>query len=126
MEEQSALNAFAALSHPSRLSVFRVLLEAGPDGLPAGAIAQNLGIAPNALSFHLAQLLDAGLLTNQRNGRRIVYSADFMGMQTLISFLTENCCQRSTKKCSPGCASKSPPTHKVKKQRRQTPQPARL
>ncbi len=106
MKEQSALVALSALGHESRLSVFRVLQEAGPDGLPAGEIAQELGVAPNALSFHLAQLRDAGLVSNKRNGRQIVYAADYAGMQRLIDFMNENCCQQSAKKCSPKCAPK--------------------
>ncbi|MEE8264236.1 MAG: helix-turn-helix domain-containing protein, partial [Gammaproteobacteria bacterium] len=105
--------------------VFRVLLEAGPDGLPAGEIAQRLRIAPNALSFHLTQLRDAGLVTNKRNGRQIVYATDYAGMQSLIGFLTENCCQHSAKKCSPKCAPKPSPSHGAKKQRRQTSRSAR-
>ncbi len=125
MKERSALVAFSALSHQSRLGVFRVLLEAGPDGLPAGEIAQRLGIAPNALSFHLTQLRDADLVTNKRNGRQIVYAADYAGMQSLIGFLTENCCQRSTKKCSPKCAPKPSPSHRAKKRRRLTLRSAR-
>jgi ArsR family transcriptional regulator, arsenate/arsenite/antimonite-responsive transcriptional repressor len=120
MKERSALAAFSALSHQSRLDVFRVLLEAGPDGLPAGEIAHRLGIAPNALSFHLTQLRDACLVTNKRNGRQIVYAADYAGMQSLIGFLTENCCQRSAKKCSPKCAPKRSSGHRGKKRQRQT------
>ncbi len=125
MKAQSALVALSALSHQSRLSLFRLLLEAGPDGLPAGQIAQRLGIAPNALSFHLTQLRDAGLVTNKRNGRQIVYAADYAGMQSLIGFLTENCCQHSAKKCSPKCAPKRSPSHRVKKRRRLTLRSAR-
>ncbi len=119
MKAQSALVALSALSHQSRLSLFRLLLEAGPDGLPAGEIAQRLGIAPYALSFHLPQLRDAGLVTNKRNGRQIVYAADYAGMQSLIGFLTENCCQHSAKKCSPKCAPKPSPGRMRKKQHRQ-------
>lgn len=125
MKERSALVAFSALSHRSRLSVFRVLLEAGPDGLPAGEIARRLGIAPNALSFHLTQLREAGLVTNKRNGRQIVYAADYAGMQRLVDFLTENCCQGSVKKCSPKCAQKTSSGRIRKKQRRQTSRSAR-
>ena len=125
MKERSALVAFSALSHQSRLGVFRVLLEAGPDGLPAGEIAQRLRIAPNALSFHLTQLRDAGLVTNKRNGRQIVYAADYAGMQSLVGFLTENCCQHSAKKCSPKCAPKPSPSHRAKKRRRLTLRSAR-
>ena len=109
MKEHTALMALSALSHPARLRLFRLLLETGPDGLAAGKIAQNLGIAPNALSFHLTQLRDFGLLVHRRNGRQIVYSADFTGMQNLIGYLSDNCFQHSATKCSPGCSAKTSP-----------------
>ncbi len=125
MNDPSALAALSALSHQSRLSVFRMLVEAGPDGLPAGEIAQRLDIAQNALSFHFTQLRNAGLVTNKRNGRQIAYAVDYAQMQGLVDFLTENCCDHSEKICSPKCAQSSPPYQKGKKQRRQTPRSAR-
>lgn len=124
MKEQSALVALSALSHQSRLTVFGLLLEAGPNGLPAGEIGQRLGVPPNALSFHLTRLRHAGLVRNKRNGRQMVYAADYAGMQSLMDFLTENCCQRSAGKCSPACSQKTSSSQTNKKHPRETPRSA--
>ena len=99
MEIKNAIGALGALAHESRLSVFRLLVEAGPGGASAGAIAENLGIAPATLSFHLSQLSRAGLVVSRRNGRSIIYSADFGAMQRLMGFLTENCCKGDPAAC---------------------------
>lgn len=88
-----ALDALGALAQESRLAVFRLLVQEGPDGLAAGEIAGRLDIPPATLSFHLGQLGQAGLVTSTRNGRSIVYAADFKGMDRLMGFLYENCCQ---------------------------------
>jgi DNA-binding transcriptional ArsR family regulator len=93
MEMTDALEALGALAQESRLSVFRLLVQRGPEGLAAGQIAERLDIAPATLSFHLGQLGQAGLVTSVRNGRSIVYAADFKGMERLMGFLYENCCQ---------------------------------
>ena len=97
MEAKAAVAALGALAQESRLEVFRLLVQQGPEGMPAGHVAQALGIPPATLSFHLAQLGQAGLVRSRREGRRIIYSADYAGMQELIAFLTEKCCQ-------PACA----------------------
>ena len=93
MEMVAALDALGALAQESRLSVFRLLVQRGPEGLAAGQIAEKLDIPPATLSFHLGQLGQAGLVTSTRNGRSIVYAADFKGMDRLMGFLYENCCQ---------------------------------
>lgn len=93
MEMVAALDALGALGQESRLSVFRLLVQRGPEGLAAGQIAEELDIPPATLSFHLGQLGQAGLVTSTRNGRSIVYAADFKGMDRLMGFLYENCCQ---------------------------------
>jgi DNA-binding transcriptional ArsR family regulator len=93
VETIPALEALSALAQESRLSVFRLLVQRGPDGLAAGEIAERLDIPPATLSFHLSQLGQAGLVTSTRNGRSIVYAADFKGMDRLMGFLYENCCQ---------------------------------
>ena len=93
METIPALEALSALAQESRLSVFRLLVQRGPNGLAAGEIAERLDIPPATLSFHLSQLGQAGLVTSTRNGRSIVYAADFKGMDRLMGFLYENCCQ---------------------------------
>ena len=93
--------ALAALAQESRLSVYRLLVEQGPEGLPAGRIGEELGLAPATLSFHLAHLSRAKLVRARQEGRFIFYSADFDNMNALVGFLTENCCARSS--CAP-CA----------------------
>ncbi len=92
METTSAIRALSALAQESRLSVYRLLVTAGPEGHAAGAIAEALGIAPATLSFHLSQLANAGLVKSRQEGRFIFYSADFTAMNELVGFLTENCC----------------------------------
>ena len=93
MEENGAVEALGALAQESRLAVFRLLVRQGPEGMPAGRVAEALGIPPATLSFHLAQLGHAGLVLSRRDGRRIIYSADYASMQELLDFLTEKCCQ---------------------------------
>lgn len=92
MESTDAVTALAALAQESRLAVFRMLVQAGPEGLPAGEIAGHLGLPPATASFHLAQLSHAGLLNSRTAGRFVIYSADFSCMTELVAFLTENCC----------------------------------
>lgn len=84
--------ALAALAQEHRLAVFRALVEAGPDGMAAGAIAAKLGIANSSLSFHLAQLRHAGLVSQRREGRSLIYAADYDAMNALVGYLMENCC----------------------------------
>ncbi|HOV20168.1 MAG TPA: metalloregulator ArsR/SmtB family transcription factor [Ottowia sp.] len=93
MEEQTVLKALAALSQAHRLRVFRTLVVAGQTGLTPGQIAEAQEIAAATLSFHLKELVQAGLLTQERQGRSLIYRADFAQMNALLAFLTENCCQ---------------------------------
>ncbi|MEX8520186.1 MAG: ArsR/SmtB family transcription factor [Leptothrix sp. (in: b-proteobacteria)] len=93
MEEQEIVQALAALAQPVRLQVFRVLVVAGPAGLAAGALAEQLGVAPNTLSFHLKELLHAQLVTQERDGRFLIYRAAYERMNGLLSYLTAHCCQ---------------------------------
>lgn len=92
METKDALAALAALAQESRLAVFRLLVQAGPGGLAASRIAEELAIAPSSLSFHLKELTHARLLASRQEGRFIIYCADIGAMNGLIGFLTENCC----------------------------------
>jgi len=92
METTEAVGALGALAQENRLEVFRLLVQAGPEGVPAGQIAERLNIAAPTLSFHLAQLKHAGLVRARRDGRSLIYAADYDGMNALMSFLTENCC----------------------------------
>lgn len=93
METLTAAELLAALGHESRLAIFRLLVEAGPDGINASAIGEQLGMAPATLSFHLAHLSRVGLITGERESRFIHYSANYPAMDDLIAFLTRNCCQ---------------------------------
>ena len=99
METDHALEALAALAHPVRLSVFRLLVQAGPAGLPAGRIAELMEMPASSLSFHLKELHRAGLLSSRQDGRSIIYTAHFDTMNALLGYLTENCC--SGNPCSP-------------------------
>ena len=93
METKNALAALAALSQETRLSLFRALVRAGPEGLPAGAIAQAVGTPASTLSFHLKELANAGLISSRQESRFIYYSAAYPVMSELVAFLTEKCCQ---------------------------------
>lgn len=92
MKQDDAIAALGALAHDHRLSVFRLLVQAGPEGMAAGEIARQLGLPNSSLSFHLAQLQQAGILNQRREGRSLIYSADYAGMDALMAFLTDNCC----------------------------------
>jgi DNA-binding transcriptional ArsR family regulator len=93
VETTQAIQALSALAQESRLAIFRLLVQAGPAGLAAGSIGEKLELPPATLSFHLAGLTRAGLAQSRHEGRFVIYSADFRAMNTLVSFLTENCCQ---------------------------------
>jgi DNA-binding transcriptional ArsR family regulator len=99
MKAKDAVAALSALAQENRLEVFRLLVQAGPDGLPAGQIAERLKLASPTLSFHLAQLKHAGLAQAKRDGRSLIYAADYDGMNELMSFLTENCCAGAAIAC---------------------------
>ncbi len=104
MEKIDVVTALAALAQDSRLDVFRLLVQAGPDGMPAGAVATALDLAPNTLTFHFDRLRTAGLVTVRRDGRSMIYAAQFDKMNSLLGFLTENCC--SGARCSPAAECK--------------------
>src|ERR1044071_8589845 len=94
MDQDQAVAALGALAQETRLALFRLLVTQGPRGLPAGAIAERLGVAPSSLSFHLQQLLHAGLVTQRRFGRQLIYAAEYDTMNALLAYLTANCCGR--------------------------------
>ncbi|HXR85329.1 MAG TPA: metalloregulator ArsR/SmtB family transcription factor [Stellaceae bacterium] len=104
MEKTDVVSALAALAQDNRLDVFRLLVQAGPEGMPAGAVADALDLAPNTLTFHFDRLRMAGLVTARRDGRSIIYAAQFDTMSALVGFLTENCCGGVC--CAPGLARK--------------------
>jgi ArsR family transcriptional regulator, arsenate/arsenite/antimonite-responsive transcriptional repressor len=101
MKKQSAVAILAALAQDTRLDVFRLLVEAGREGMPAGHIAKSLRLPPSALTFHLDRLRDAALVTARREGRSIIYVAAFEAMNSLISYLTDHCCQGRPELCTP-------------------------
>jgi len=101
METYTAVQSLSALAQTSRLEVFRLLVKAGPDGLPAGEIARALAVAPNTLSSQLALLSRAELVRARRDGRSIIYAADFDRMAALLTFLMEDCCQGRAEVCAP-------------------------
>jgi ArsR family transcriptional regulator len=112
MKTITAVVALAALAQDTRLAIFRLLVEAGPAGIPAGGIADKLHIAAPTLSFHLKELTHAGLIEAEPQGRFIVYRADFKAMNALVGFLTENCCRGSgacTTECAPADATACAP-----------------
>lgn len=92
MNSAATILALSALANEHRLGIFRLLVQAGPEGRPAGAIAEALGLPASSLSFHLAHLTRAGLITQRRDSRSLIYSANFAQMNALVGFLTENCC----------------------------------
>ena len=106
METSDAVTALAALAQDNRLEIFRLLVQAGPDGMAAGEIAERLGLAPNTLTFHFDRLRGAGLVTVRRDGRSMIYAARFESMNGLLSFLTENCCRGAAATCAPAALCK--------------------
>lgn len=99
MESTAAIRCLGALAQATRLEAFRLLVREGPQGLPAGVLAERLGVQPATLSFHLAQLERAGLLVSQRRSRQILYAADFGAMRGLLGFLLEDCCHGRPEVC---------------------------
>lgn len=101
MEQTAAVAALAALAQDSRLDVYRLLVQAGPEGMPAGSVASALRLAPNTLTFHFDRLRQAGLVTVRREGRSMIYAARYETMNALVAYLTENCCRGSAHKAAP-------------------------
>ncbi len=113
MQAAKAVAALGAIAHEHRLAVYRMLVQRGPQGLAAGRIAERLGVPPSSLTFHLQQLLHAGLVTQRRLGRQLIYAADFAAMNGLVGFLTESCCGQAggagcAPLCNPAVADKAP------------------
>jgi ArsR family transcriptional regulator, arsenate/arsenite/antimonite-responsive transcriptional repressor len=115
LEKSDAVAALAALAQENRLDVFRLLVRAGPEGLPAGRVAEELGLAPNTLTFHFDRLRVAGLVTVRREGRSMIYTARYDTMNALLAYLTENCCAGAQVRAAVLCKP-SRPTRKRKKE----------
>jgi ArsR family transcriptional regulator len=101
METTDAVTALGALAQDNRLDVFRLLVAAGPEGMPAGDVAKRLGLPPNTLTFHFDRLRMAGLVTVRREGRSMIYAAQFDTMNRLLGYLTDQCCGGQPEKCRP-------------------------
>lgn len=107
MKSSAAIDALGALAQEHRLALFRLLVEAGNEGMPAGAIAEALGVPNSSLSFHLAQLRNAGLILQERRHRSLIYRANYAAMNALVDYLMENCCAGAG--CAFDTASENPP-----------------
>ena len=116
MESTQAVAALSALAQEHRLAVFRLLVQAGSEGMPAGQVADALDLAPNTLTFHFDRLRVAGLVTVRREGRSMIYAARYEAMNALLAYLTENCCQGSSGQCAPA-RSKAPKPSPRQKER---------
>jgi ArsR family transcriptional regulator, arsenate/arsenite/antimonite-responsive transcriptional repressor len=103
MKTAEVVGALGALAHEYRLTIYRLLVEQGPEGMPAGAIGERVGLQPSSLTFHLQALQRAGLITQARASRQLIYSADYAVMNGLVGFLTDKCCTASGS-CGIGCA----------------------
>ena len=101
MDHVDVVTALGALAHDHRLTIYRWLVEQGPSGLPAGEIAERLGVPPSSLTFHLQHLHRAGLIGQRRDGRKLFYTADFDRMRALVGFLTDKCCSADPAACAP-------------------------
>jgi DNA-binding transcriptional ArsR family regulator len=108
MQSDRVIRALAALAQEHRLAAFRLLVEAGPQGVAAGAIAEAVDVPPSSMSFHLAQLANAGLVTQRRESRSIIYAADYAAMNGLMAYLTENCCGGVPCEDGTACATAKP------------------
>jgi DNA-binding transcriptional ArsR family regulator len=104
MEKSAAIAALSGLAQESRLDAFRLLVQAGPEGMPAGQIGERLGLPSATLSFHLNQLRQAGLVSFRREGRSLIYQAEFPAMIALLGYLTDNCCRGNPAVCGLGAA----------------------
>lgn len=111
MQPEPVIRALSALAQEHRLAAFRLLVQAGPEGIAAGALAETLGVPASSMSFHLAQLANAGLVTQRRASRSIIYAADYAAMNNLMNYLTENCCGGAS--CEDGAAEPCEPRERT-------------
>jgi len=116
MEKIDAVTALSALAQDNRLDIYRLLVQAGPEGMAAGEVATELAIAPNTLSFHFDRLRHAGLVSVARQGRSLIYAARYETMNTLLGSLTENCCGGNPGVCEPAACEPANPARKRKKE----------
>jgi len=115
MKTPAVIDALGALAHEHRLAIYRILVEQGPSGLPAGVIGDRVGLVPSSLTFHLQTLQRAGLITQARASRQLIYSADYSVMNGLVTYLTDKCCTASGGTCAPAC---TPPVSNVMRRKK--------
>jgi ArsR family transcriptional regulator, arsenate/arsenite/antimonite-responsive transcriptional repressor len=115
MKTAAVIDALGALAHEYRLAIYRLLVEQGPAGLPAGAIGERVGLVPSSLTFHLQALHRAGLIRQARASRQLIYSADYSAMNGLVGYLTDKCCSASGQSCESVCA---PPVVRATRRKR--------
>ena len=116
MKKPQALASLTALAQENRLDTFRLLVQAGPEGMPAGEVAAKLRISPNNLTFHFDKLREAGLVTVRRDGRSMIYAARYDAMNALLGYLTENCCGGKPDLCAPAACTPPKPARKRTKE----------
>lgn len=116
MKADRVIAALGALAQETRLAIYRLLVQRGPAGMPAGAVAEKLEVPPSSLSFHLHHLMHAGLITQERQSRQLIYAANFDTMNGLLAYLTENCCGQGVSTCESACliGSKGAPASRSK------------
>jgi DNA-binding transcriptional ArsR family regulator len=124
VEKIDAITALAGLAQESRIDVFRLLVQTGQEGMAAGLIGERLGLPPATLSFHLNNLKHAGLVSVRRDGRSLIYAAEYTVMNALIAYLTENCCQGDSSACGAGAC--EPPVPAPERKRNEAPARARV
>ena len=110
MKTGEVIDALGALAHENRLAIYRLLVEQGPAGLPAGVIGERIGLVPSTLTFHLQSLQRAGLIRQVRASRQLIYSADYIVMNELVGYLTDKCCSAAAQDCDSACAPRSTKT----------------
>lgn len=106
MKTSAVIEALGALAHEHRLAIYRLLVEQGPEGLAAGAIGERMGLVPSSLTFHLQSLHRAGLISQLRASRQLIYSADYGVMHELVAYLTDKCCAAADQTCESSCAAR--------------------
>jgi len=114
MKTPAVIDALAALAHDYRLAIYRLLVQQGPDGLPAGVIGERVGLQPSSLTFHLQALQRARLISQQRVSRQLFYSADYSVMNALVGYLTDNCCSADGGACCPAPMTANKPSRRKK------------
>jgi ArsR family transcriptional regulator, arsenate/arsenite/antimonite-responsive transcriptional repressor len=108
VKTRNVIAALSALAHEHRLAIYRLLVQRGPAGLSAGGIGERVGLLPSSLTFHLQNLQRAGLISQQRHSRQLIYAADFTAMNGLVGYLTENCCSQGSGECVTACKPAAP------------------